>query len=290
MTQPDTRLADWIGEGPETAPTDLLELLLHDVDRTPQRHPIWSWPREGWGRRALSLRSLLALAAVIVVVAAIAVPRLTSMLPPSVGPGGSASPSPSSSPAPPTLPAGSLEPGAYRMVPVGGDGPAITFTVDDDWEACCGGGAFAIRTGTEADPGMVGLTYWMVDTVYLDPCRRVPRDEPVGPSAADLAAAFQGMSGIDATGPEPTRLRGRSGVYLELTVRDDIGCEPGAYTLWTQGRVTRYAQAIGELDRLWIFEVDGRRVVIDAVSQRGTSASDRAALDRVVESIRLDPP
>jgi hypothetical protein len=45
----------------------------------------------------------------------------------------------------------------------------------------------------------------------------------------------------------------------------------------------------GQLDLLWIVDVDGVPLVIDASLDPGTSAEVRAELLQMVESIQIDP-
>jgi len=51
----------------------------------------------------------------------------------------------------------------------------------------------------------------------------------------------------------------------------------------------RYQQAPGQVDRLWILNVEGRRLVIDANYMPGGTAQDHADLARVVDSIAFLP-
>ena len=54
------------------------------------------------------------------------------------------------------------------------------------------------------------------------------------------------------------------------------------------GDSTGYASP-GQRDTLWILDVDGKRVVIEAVSFPGTSAEDLAAQQQLIDSIRIEP-
>ena len=58
------------------------------------------------------------------------------------------------------------------------------------------------------------------------------RIEPAGPTVGDIAAALASLPGTDAVAPRPTMLAGYEGRYLELTVRDDIGCAPSSFYMW----------------------------------------------------------
>jgi hypothetical protein len=283
----ESSLGPWIGEGPDLAPQDLLADVLDSVDLTPQRH------RRRWLMHAPSIgvrggptpRFVLAVAVITAVF--VGVLRLASSLPLNPAPGISSSPSISPAENLPALPPGRLEPGSYRMVPVGAKGPEMALTIPPGWESCCEAVPHAVLKGAETDPGMASLSYWSVDTVYSDPCGHAALRPAVGPTVADLAAAIARLPGTDATRPVRAFLAGREATYLELTLRDDIPCSARAFDLWAVGRALRYAQAAGELDRLWILDVGGQRVAIDAVTLPGTSAASRAELHRIVDSIRF---
>lgn len=49
----------------------------------------------------------------------------------------------------------------------------------------------------------------------------------------------------------------------------------------------RYQQAPGQSDRLWILDVNGERLLIDASYGPHVTAADRAELAAVVDSIRF---
>ena len=48
-------------------------------------------------------------------------------------------------------------------------------------------------------------------------------------------------------------------------------------------------QSAGDVTRLWILDVDGQRIVIDAAFFPSTDAADVAALTAMVESIQFVP-
>ena len=59
--------------------------------------------------------------------------------------------------------------------------------------------------------------------------------------------------------------------------------------LWSLARGVRYALGPGELDRLWVVDVDGTPIVIDAGSPVRASSVDGAALQGVIDSIAIEP-
>ncbi|HVQ21797.1 MAG TPA: hypothetical protein VMT36_00870, partial [Candidatus Saccharimonadia bacterium] len=104
-----------------------------------------------------------------------------------------------------------------------------------------------------------------------------------GPSVDDLADHIVSLKGLDVVAPLPVTLGGYHGKYLEFTVTPDIDCAPGDYYPW-QGRVL---QGLGEIDRVWILDVDGTRLVVDAQAQLDKTPADLAELQSMVDSIRI---
>jgi hypothetical protein len=92
---------------------------------------------------------------------------------------GRASPPPASPSVHAYLPAGGLDAGTYAIVEL--DKPVdIEVTVPDGWEGL--GGVILLKND-------VGLGFWLVDNIYVDPCRESLglRDPPPGPTVHDLA-------------------------------------------------------------------------------------------------------
>jgi hypothetical protein len=52
----------------------------------------------------------------------------------------------------------------------------------------------------------------------------------------------------------------------------------------------RYEQVPGQVDQLWVLDVNGQRLVVDATYSPDTSATDRNQLQHIVESLRFDAP
>ena len=46
---------------------------------------------------------------------------------------------------------------------------------------------------------------------------------------------------------------------------------------------------VGERDQVWILDVEGTRLVIDAASFEGTSEADVAEMRMIVESLTIEP-
>ena len=60
--------------------------------------------------------------------------------------------------------------------------------------------------------------------------------------------------------------------------------------LSTTGDGERYQQVAGQVDRLWVLDDDGQRLVIDATYSPDTTDADRAEQVQVLESLRFGAP
>ena len=46
----------------------------------------------------------------------------------------------------------------------------------------------------------------------------------------------------------------------------------------------------GQVDRLWVLNVNGQRLLVDATYSPDTTAAERDSLDQVAESLRFSAP
>jgi hypothetical protein len=123
--------------------------------------------------------------------------------------------------------------------------------------------------------------------VTADPCRagdNAGRDP--GPSVRDLADALAAQRSTRATRPRPVTLDGHDGLYLELEGPAHLGRCPEPGDLF-QGRGI-YGDH--QVDQLWIVDVAGTRMVVDAAHTDATPAAERAALARMARAIRFVGP
>jgi hypothetical protein len=218
------------------------------------------------------------------------------------GPGASPSPSPTASPSPtPTLeplPTPTLASNIFTSdpIPVGTypvtyDGLPLSVTVPvAGWKAQPGN---AIGKGDFAAGTYAGIDFWLnaPDNVYSDPCAHTPLDpKPVG--AAELAAAAAAIPGTTVvSGPTSVELGGHPAHYVELTISQDLACEPNDAWLWyddSSGGPTggwRWAEGTGTTYRLWIADIDGKVVFIDGYTLKDASPELGQELRDIVESI-----
>ena len=205
------------------------------------------------------------------------------------GDGSAGSKSPVTSPTTvPTLVEGdTLSAGRYVLEH---EGMRITFEAEG-WEAWAYG---VVAPEGAGPPGGRGLGFWLVDEVFVDPCHwnRGFFDPPVGPTVDDLSAALTEQLGTGASRPESIEIAGHTGTQMKLQVPRSIrldDCWNTEYHLWTaRPSGGLYVQGPRQINMLWILDVDGTRLVIDAAYFPETTSADREELMDIVESVRIE--
>jgi hypothetical protein len=162
--------------------------------------------------------------------------------------------------------------------------PKALITVPDGWRI---NGGFAL-TGHNDKPLELAVTIWDVVDVYANGCQWLgPMIHP-GPTAGELATVLASRPLRNATTPVAVSLGGYSGKFLEWSVPPGISfsdCEGGMFKSWNDAIGDRYQQGPGQVDRLWILDVEGNRLLIDATYMPAATEQDRAELAMVVNSI-----
>jgi hypothetical protein len=101
-------------------------------------------------------------------------------------------------------------------------------------------------------------------------------------------------------------LDGHPGKYLEWSVPSDMvvtgdadfaGCDTQPsnghrdFVSWLpSGAGERYQQVAGQVDQLWVLDVDGQRLVVDATYSPNATTADRGELADVAASLRFERP
>jgi len=208
------------------------------------------------------------------------------------------SPSGAGSPAPlgqatPTGPAGG---GALACVPLGAPTPRYNVVVPAGWTPFGGECGFIVAT---TDVFTAGLSAWIVGQVPTDPCHNQATLTTPGDTVDELVQALVAQELRSATAPVDVTLAGYEGKYLEWSVPTDIvvtddeyhvkGCDDGNFLSWL-GRSggTRYQQVGGQVDQLWVLDVEGQTVVIDATYAPDASKTVRNELAAIVQSLQFE--
>jgi len=197
---------------------------------------------------------------------------------------------------PQAMPSGTedLKAGTYAFDPLfdasGKPFPNVLITVPDGWTSYEG---FAVQSNV-GTPRESAVSIWNVVDVYANGCQWLgPMIHP-GATVDELATVLAARPLRNATAPVAVSLGGYQGKYLEWSVPADANfsdCAGGMFKSWTgvvgnrdqQG--DRYQQGPGQVDQLWILDVEGHRLVVDATYMPGATQQDRAELAEVVNSI-----
>jgi hypothetical protein len=199
-----------------------------------------------------------------------------------------------------------LKPGTYVLDP-GRRAAALGLAQPPKFEITLPAGWFnfdgwALSKGRE--PSNAFVTFWDVDRVYPTPCKwkYKPMVDP-GRGIDGLASALAKQPLRNATAPTDVVLGGFRGKYLEWSVpaeiafdeaREDLAlfpdCDEDTFQSWTGAHgwaSDRYQQAPGQVDWIWILNVNGERLVVDASYLPAATARERRELKSVVDSIRF---
>lgn len=228
-------------------------------------------------------------------------PASTSDAPPTIAPTPTAGPT--SDGIPYLANAEAPEPGRYRLTKavLGAAFPQALVTVPAGWSSS----TWFVSLDRDGE-AMVAVSLWNVAQVYGHPCDWAGTLFDPGPTASDLASALSERPLRNATTPVEVRLAGYAGMYLEWSVPTTIefsqsgnpapseGCDADSggtafYSFTGRGDASnRYQQGPGQIDYLWILDIPGGRVVIDAYSMPGATDAEIAEMLEVVGSITFE--
>lgn len=270
------------------------------VDMVPvDRDVRWSGTRSG-------VRVVMAAAVVAVVVGtAFMLGNLSS--PPQLSPAALDPPSTLQGPNPALIrPIGDLVAGrTYELAANGAFGynreAGVTVTAPAGWE----GDRWMVGR-RRGDQEAVSIAVWEVGEVFAHPCEWNGTLFDPGPSIDDLADAFAGIPLRNASPPVALTFSGHDARFIEWSVPDDIdfsSCDGdvGRYP-YVDGRAGdhtyfeswvsatgghRSQQVPGQINRLWIVDAEGTRLVIDAGFTPLATTEDLAALERAIESLEI---
>jgi hypothetical protein len=190
-----------------------------------------------------------------------------------------------------TIPAGTFDryarEGRYSLTV---EGVPFSFSVPTPgWERF---GSISLNKSTVGPQGAEAMIYWMgfPEGIHADPCRHL-RSASVGPSAAELAAVVSTAPGTTlVTGPSDVTVGGRAAKHVVITVREDVGCDPGFFYTWQdaeEGALWPITD-VGDTIRVWIVDVDGTRLFIAGETKMAAGSELEQEIRQIIESIRFD--
>jgi hypothetical protein len=297
-TGPDvTRIVrSWLHTDEHESADRVLAIVLDQLDTTRQRRPRWP------ARRFADMNSyakLLIAAAAVVVVAVVGI----NLVPAGGGTGGvpAASPSPSRTPSPSSTPAAAFPPAGELAVGVrhATHGGGIPYSFSVPTSGWVSNGQWGIDKSSGVSSEGAGFILWPDEApvgVFADPCARVTA-APIGPSAAELAAAVATLHGTQlVSGPSDVTVGGYPAKQVVLTFGESADCNADGqlaadeFYLWyapTEGNA-RYATELGSTIRVWIIDVDGKIVWIDGETFEGAGPEPAQEIQQIVDSIQFE--
>ena len=160
-----------------------------------------------------------------------------------------------------------------------------------------------ISSRNQTTSRVLGLSVWDVGRVARNACHWRGHLYDPGPTVDDLVAALAAQPMRNATTPIDVTLGGYHGEYLEWSVPTDMvvtgdsdfaGCSvfPSNghrdFVSWFgNGYGERYQQVAGQVDRLWVLNVHGQRLVVDATYSPDTTEAERLELGQIAKSLRF---
>lgn len=178
-----------------------------------------------------------------------------------------------------------------------GDYPTYTLDVPDGWIQYKH--MFAAKA---SGVDVMGVSVWDVGKVPLDPCNWHGTFQTPGPTVNDLVAALLAQRGRHTTTPKDVTFAGYHTRHFEWSApahwkvtgdADWAGCDalPSGhqdYIGWLgNGGGERYALVTGQTDRMWIFTVNGQRMLLDASFSPDATRAQINQMMQVAGSLRF---
>jgi hypothetical protein len=279
--QETTRIVrSWLEEGTTVIPDRVLDAVLDQVPATSQRRA-W-WP--AWRLPPMNTFTRLALAAVAVIALAFIGMRF---LPGSASVGGPAAPTAKPTPIPPLNGQGLLPAGRYQVtatLPM-----KVTVAVPEGWSTDTDWVVIGPK-GNQAPDGMA-VRFYTVANLYKNPLSPDAGvlAPAVGTSGDDLVNAMVNHPDWTTTGPTAVSIGGYAGKVVHVTLPAGTSDTTPFYLSVDPSGDQHWGWVPGQLFDIYVVDIGGKRLVIDAFHYAGMSAADLASQQAVIDSIQLTP-
>jgi len=276
----------WLHEDAYEDADRILNLVLDEIDTTPQRSASWL------ARRFPIMNSNMfrvgIAAAAIIVLAFVAVKFLPGSG--SVGgpPAATATPTPEPTGTPvPFLGNQPLSAGRYQVDPT--LPMEVTVEVPEGWSASEGWVVIGPK-GNQAPDGMA-IRFYTAANLFVNP---LAPDEgvltpAVGPSVDDLVNAMVDHPDWTTTGPEDITIDGYTGQVVHVTLPAGTSNATPFILFGAANDPQEWGWVAGQVFDIYVIDVGGKRLVIDAFHYPGTSEADLASQEAVIHSVQLAP-
>lgn len=310
---PDRLIHAFLLEGAEQLQDQVYDGVRAEIEHRRQRIVIGPWTMPTLNKLVPVGLGAAALVVVLVVGSLLLGPPTSSVGGPGIGP----APTPEASVAAPSAMASPTA--ADRSLPEGpfvlSDGefddgvrnvPIIVTIPARGWYGEPGNGILGdAPPELDIDPNDAWMIGPFVGDIYVpaDPCRWLTTMPDTAATTVDeVVAALQSQASRDASEPADITVNGYAGKSITLHVPDDAEfgqCGRGAadpeprFCSLTQDDPEvchRYQQFPGQIDELWILDVDGVVAVIDGSWGDATPAEAVAELRTILESMTFEAP
>jgi hypothetical protein len=283
-------IRSWLHEDRHEDVSRVAGAVLDQVETTRQRRATW-WPT----RRTSPMNKIVPLglgAAAVVGILVVGAGMLRAPAPGGVGAAPAATPSPTAAltPQPSAAAAAGLPVGSSHVLVSGG---GIQGTVTIPAPGWTGEGGILVKDDNIDAPDGAGMIVFTGEDlfVYGDPCEWSSTTPATPATTVDaLVEALGAQASRDASAPVDVTVDGHAGKSITLNVPDDAvfsECDEGYFGSWgvaTETTPARYHQGPGQIDEVWILDVDGVLTVIDTAYYAGTPAEHVAEMRAIVES------
>jgi hypothetical protein len=294
----------WLGTDADVSADHILDIVLDELDATPQRRS-W-WPARSVPEMSTYAKLPIGLAAVAVVAvvgAALMAVRESDGPAATPSPGPTAVPSPSVStvaPSPiasadPTRPSPSTgAPSAFPIATYSATvgGIAFTFSLDSDWESH----PFYRSKSTVGPQGAEAIIFWTTPPSAVDhiPCLDLLGRSVQSGSRTDLGRTIVSVAGTKVVvGPLDTMVGGRAATFVELRVTNQIldnasVCQPGLFYRWPPddaGGAMWDLTLPDDTVLVWIVDIDEKLLWIQAQTHVTAGPGYEREIRRFVDSI-----
>ena len=218
-------------------------------------------------------------------------------------------------PLPDLMPGEPYSPGTYYVDEVDGTPtPRIFATLDAGWMDMVNGAAWMMAKGGRPEEGDIGMMTFSSSpvAVYSDPCH--PTDGfypgPVDTVDGFVTALTEQQGWAEVTAPSDISVDGYVGKAFQRTAPADMsgcttedggtdfsGCDSSGcweepiFLSWETANGDSVGSGPGQIETLWVLDIDGTVVVISAASWPGPSGTiDAGFADAVLDSIRIERP
>ena len=291
----------WLRTEEHESADRVLDAVLDRLDTTPQRRATW-WP----ARRISTMNTTLKFGLAAVVVAVAVLIGVNYFASTNVGGPGLTEPTPTVTPAPsPTFeptptptatPDSGLPVGSYLFNGNPAFGPRITVAIPaPGWNVEETYGVLIKNQNSDPPDGAAIIGPFAGGfLIYGDPCEwssTVP-DAPAT-TVDEVVAALAAQASRDASDPVDITVDGYAGKSITLHVPDDTvdsECDQGRFASWEmadspEDGPDRYHQGPGQIDELWVLDIDGVVTVMDAMYGPETPAQNIAELQAILQSM-----